>query len=219
MSGIPSPTVALLAARAALLAVPGQRRILGISGAPGSGKSTLADQLAAALGERSSVVGMDGFHLANCQLEADQRPRKGASDTFDADGYLALLRRLRENAEPVIYAPRFSRELDEPVAGAVAVPQRVQLVITEGNYLLLDSAPWVGVRELLDEAWQLVDESPQLRRDRLVERYLGFGWSRARAEEKAAGVDEQNSALVDAVAGRADLLVELSGNSRHESES
>ncbi|SDI81506.1 Panthothenate kinase [Frankineae bacterium MT45] len=212
MSATPSATVALLAARAALLAVPGQRRILGISGAPGSGKSTLADQLAAALGERSIVVGMDGFHLANCQLDAAGRPRKGAPETFDVFGYLALLRRLQANSEPVVYAPRFDRDLDEPVAGAVAVPQRVQLVITEGNYLLLETGAWSGVRDLLDEAWQLSD-APAQRRQRLVERYLGFGWSAEQAEAKAGGVDEENAAIVAQVSGRADLIVDLSSNS------
>ncbi len=95
------------------------RRLLGITGAPGSGKSTLAAALANALGnDLSIVVPMDGFHLAQAELERLGRAgRKGAPDTFDASGFVALLVRLREGAEPVTYAPEFRREIEEPIGG------------------------------------------------------------------------------------------------------
>ena len=97
---------------------------------------------------------MDGFHLAQEELvRLGRRDRMGAPDTFDAAGYVALLRRLRAGGEEVVYAPAFRREIEEPIAGAIAVPPTVPLVVTEGNYLLLDGAGWTGVRALLDEAW------------------------------------------------------------------
>lgn len=133
----------------------GPRRVLGLVGAPGSGKSTLAAQLAAALGPQLCVVvPMDGYHYANVVLEAlGRRERKGAHDTFDAGGYVSLLRRLRSGEEAVVHAPEFRREIEEPIGSALPVPREVPLVITEGNYLLLREGPWAALEGLLDETW------------------------------------------------------------------
>ena len=91
----------------------------------------------AELGEQARLVPMDGFHLAQAELvRLGRRDRMGAPDTFDAAGYAALLTRLRGD-EPVVYAPEFRREIEEPIAGAIAVPEPRPLVVTEGNYLLL----------------------------------------------------------------------------------
>ncbi len=88
----------------------------------------------------------------------------GALDTFDGAGYVALLRRLRLAGDEVVYAPEFRREIEEPINGAVAVPPDVPLVTTEGNYLLVNEGPWAEVRNLLDEAWYVVqDEETRLR--------------------------------------------------------
>jgi pantothenate kinase len=126
----------LLLARARSLVVPGGRRLLGITGAPGAGKSTLAAELVDALGEQAVLVPMDGFHLADAELRRlGSHARKGAIDTFDVAGYVSLLRRLRA-AEPTVYAPVFRREIEDAVAGAIAVRADVPLVVTEGNYLL-----------------------------------------------------------------------------------
>ncbi|MBM7770830.1 pantothenate kinase [Actinokineospora baliensis] len=192
-----------LVARAAALAVPGQRRILGIAGGPGAGKSTLARRLVEALGDRAALVGMDGFHLAQAELERLGRAeRKGAPDTFDADGYVHLLRRLHANTDPVVYAPEFRREIEEPIANSVPVRCDVPLVITEGNYLLL----WPEVRPLLAQSWYL-DPGEAVRRDRLLARHMAFGRTRAEALERTDGSDERNARLVAATAPAADLLV------------
>ncbi len=146
-----------LLARAAALAAGG-RRLLGLAGPPGAGKSTLAAALVGALGDRAVLVPMDGFHLAQAELERLGRAdRKGAPDTFDADGFVALLARLRAQGpgDPVVYAPRFDRHLEEPIAGAIGVPATVPLVVVEGNYLLHDEGAWAGVAPLLDDAWYL----------------------------------------------------------------
>ncbi|GGX08587.1 nucleoside/nucleotide kinase family protein [Streptomyces chryseus] len=199
--------------RARRLVVPGRRRVLGIAGPPGAGKSTLAAQLVDRLDGLAVLVPMDGFHLAGAELERLGRTeRKGAPDTFDAAGYAALLARLRTPQPPgaVVYAPAFDRAIEEPVAGSIAVPgpADVPLVVTEGNYLLLDEGPWASVRDLLDEAWYLeLDQDERVRR--LVDRHERFGKPRAAAERFVHRSDEANARLVAAGRHRADLVVAL----------
>ncbi|WP_329455004.1 nucleoside/nucleotide kinase family protein [Streptomyces sp. NBC_01497] len=202
-----------LVARAHALVTPGRRALLGIAGAPGAGKSTLARRLADALEERygagtAVLVPMDGFHLAQAELtRLGRAERKGAPDTFDAAGYAALLARLRApRPGEVVYAPAFERSLEEAVAGSVAVPYGVPLVVTEGNYLLHDDAAWAPVRALLDEVWFL-DPDREARVARLVERHVRFGKERSFAERWVARSDEANARLVEAGRDRADVVV------------
>jgi pantothenate kinase len=202
----PVQTLDELVARARPLA-SGPRRILGLSGAPGAGKSTLAAQLVAALEPAAVLVPMDGFHLANAELERlGRRDRKGAPDTFDALGYVALLQRLRQPGPGVVYAPVFDRRLEEALAGALPVPADTPLVVTEGNYLLLDQPPWSLVRPLLDEAWYLeIDDT--LRVERLVNRHVAHGKEPAGAREWVLRSDESNARLIAGSRARADLVV------------
>jgi pantothenate kinase len=198
-----------LLTRARGLAVAGERRVLGITGAPGAGKSTLAVALAAELGESAALVGMDAFHLANSELERlGRRDRKGAIDTFDGAGYVALLERLATVGDEVVYAPEFRREIEEAIAGAVPVGPEVALVITEGNYLLVDSPPWSRVRPLLAEAW-FCRPPEDLRIERLIERHVAFGKAPDFARSWVLGSDQRNARLVAPTAARADLVVEL----------
>ncbi|MEW1635942.1 nucleoside/nucleotide kinase family protein [Streptomyces sp. NPDC093801] len=196
--------------RAEALAATGGRRLLGIAGPPGAGKSTLAARIAEALGpERAVVVPMDGFHLAQAVLERTGRAdRKGAPDTFDAAGYVALLRRLRPPRQgPTVYAPAFDRRLEEPIAGSIPVAPDVPLVITEGNYLLHDAGEWASVRPLLDEAWYL-DPAEPLRLDRLIARHVEHGKDPAHARAWVARSDEANARLVALGRHRADLVID-----------
>nr|WP_308345399.1 nucleoside/nucleotide kinase family protein [Streptomyces sp. ISL-94] len=186
----------------------GGRRILGIAGPPGAGKSTLAGRLAEALGpELAVVVPMDGFHLAGAELARLGRAgRKGAPDTFDARGYTALLRRLREPGDGTVYAPAFDRSIEEPIAGSIPVGPAVALVITEGNYLLHDAGEWARVRPLLDEAWYLAP-ADTLRVRRLIDRHVRHGKDPARARAWVVRSDESNARLIAPGRDRADLVI------------
>lgn len=202
--------------RAASLVRPGRRAILGVAGSPGAGKTTLAERLVRELNSDDSrwvaQVPMDGFHLADVELERlGRRDRKGAPDTFDAAGYAALLRRLRdedggEDDDGIVYAPGFERTLEQPIAGAVPVPRTARLIITEGNYLLLRDAAWERVRAQLDEVWFCeLDESERVRR--LVGRHEEFGKDHDTAVAWVLGTDQRNADLVAATRARADLVV------------
>jgi pantothenate kinase len=200
-----------LVERAAALAAAGPRQLLGIVGAPGAGKSTVAARLVTALGPEAAVlVPMDGFHLADAELHRlGRHHRKGAVETFDGAGFVALLRRLAATPGPeVVYAPEFRREIEEPIAGAIPVAPHVPLVVTEGNYLLVPDEPWAAVRGLLTEAWYIeVDEEERLRR--LVARHMFFGRPLAEARGRSYGSDQANADLIATTKPRADLVVHL----------
>lgn len=186
------------------------RRIIGLVGAPGAGKSTYAERLAEATraqGRAVAVIPLDGFHLADRVLtEHGSLDRKGAPETFDAHGYAALLRRLRTARESV-FAPAFERDLEQPLAGAIEVPAEVDLVITEGNYLLLDTPAWRSAHESIDEVWFVDAPDEQVRIERLTARHIRFGKTPAEAAAWVARVDAPNADLVLASREHADRIV------------
>jgi len=201
--------VETVVARACQFAHLARRTIIGIAGKPGGGKSTLAQLVVAAAGSAAVLVPMDGFHLTQAELvRLGRRDRMGAPDTFDALGYIALLRRLRDRTEEVVYAPEFRREIEEPIAGAIAVPRGTPLVVTEGNYLLVSDEPWAGVRPLLDECWYVdLDEAARLRR--LIQRHIDYGKTPNAAHEWVHRSDQANAAVIAATQDRADLVVRV----------
>ncbi len=194
--------------RAASLAARG-RVLIGIAGCPGAGKSTLSTAITAEV-RSSVVVPMDGFHLLNDDLvRLGRRNRKGAPDTFDVDAYVALLERVRQKAPgEIVTAPRYDRAASAPVPDAITVASDVALVITEGNYLLLDDPPWQAVRPLLDEVWFVyIDNSVRVRR--LIARHIDFGKTPEEAREWVMRSDEANAERVAASRDRADFVVRL----------
>ena len=204
---------ALARVRRLLAERAGQRTVIGLVGEPGAGKSTVAAALSAALATEITlaVVPMDGFHLANAELARLGRSgRKGAPDTFDSAGYLALLHRLKkagvayreegesaDDPETTIYAPAFHREIEEAVAGEIPVSSNTQLVITEGNYLLLDAPNWRDVRGLLDDVWFVATPADQ-RHEQLLARHIAHGRTREAALDWIANTDEPNARRIAA---------------------
>ena len=154
-------------------------------------------------------VPLDGFHLADVELERrGVRDRKGAPETFDADGYAALLARVRSRPPRPVMAPTFERDLEQPLAGAIAVPPEAELVVAEGNYLLLEDGGWPAVREQLDTVWHVVT-ADKVRLPRLVARHERFGKSPYAAREWVERVDSANAVLIEAAAPRANLVLDL----------
>jgi pantothenate kinase len=199
-----------LAARVRTLCERGGARVLiGIAGAPGSGKTTLAEALVARLGGFPAVahVPMDGFHLATAELvRLGRADRMGAPDTFDVDGYAALLRRVR--AGETVWAPNFERTLEQPLAQAIPVTTETRVVVSEGNYLLLADPQWRTAREQFDEVWYCrEDEDERLRR--LIARHIEFGKAPDAARAWVMRSDQRNAALITEHTDRADLVVDL----------
>jgi pantothenate kinase len=191
----------------------GSRKIIGLVGPPGAGKSTVGLALREIFSDISQIVPMDGFHLANVELARLGRAhRKGAPDTFDSAGYVDLLKRLHSQAaDEIIYAPEFRREIEEPIAGAIPIFPETQLLITEGNYLLLDDGHWKKVPTFLDEIWY-VDVDDALRIDRLASRHEQFGRSREEAVAWVNNTDEPNARLIETGKSRADLVFRWEDN-------
>jgi pantothenate kinase len=192
----------------------GERWLLGIAGPPGAGKTKLAHALVNRIAEQRGkafavVAPMDGFHLPNRVLEArGLREVKGAPETFDADEFVLLLRRARNETGATVLWPEFDRLRDEPTRDAIAITPLAKLVIAEGNYLLLERPRWREVRALLDDAWYL-DAPRELLRKRLLERRLVEGRSEEDALRHVDGSDLPNADLVEQGRALADRVVRL----------
>ncbi len=199
-----------LAERAAARAAGG-RAIIGVAGIPGAGKSTLAravvDELEAA-GTPAAYLPMDGFHLSAADLALrGLAERKGAPETFDVDGYAALLRDVRDGSGRAVMAPDYDRAIHDVVPDRLVIAPRTRVVVTEGNYLGLDAPGWSAVRPLLDELWA-VDVPWAVARARLVERRVATGRSRDDAVAWVDTVDAANARLVAPTIERADVVVD-----------
>ena len=188
----------------------GERKIVGLIGKPGAGKSTLSAQLIEHLGAQAAILNMDGYHLSNLALrELGRADRKGAPDTFDALGFTAILKRVKNQVDQDIYFPVFDRSIEESIAAQGVITPEVKLVITEGNYLLHNKDNWGGVKELLDESW-FIEVDDQIRIERLVNRHHKFGKSKADAHSWATGSDENNARIVAQTRELADVIINLS---------
>ena len=185
-----------------------ERILVGISGAPGAGKSTLSQALSTKLNKSehvAAVIPMDGYHLDDSLLEdLGLLKRKGAPETFDFAGFKHLLLRIK-NEDEVVY-PVFDREREISIAGAGILKKNIRIVIVEGNYLLFDEEPWSCLSKLWDYS-VFLDVELKVLEQRLIDRWLDHGFSRAEAQQKALGNDIQNSKRVIASRIQADRII------------
>ncbi len=178
----------------------GERRIVAIAGAPASGKSTIAHHLEQRLNERvpgsTALLPMDGFHYDDeVLIPRGWRPRKGAPHTFDVGGYAAALRRLKANDEPSVAVPRFDRDIEIARAGAIIIEPGVRLIVSEGNWLLLDDEPWPTLRQYFDRtALVVADMATLTARNR--QRWVDYGMDEAFIRAKLDDNDMPNARLV-----------------------
>ncbi len=181
------------------------RYLVALAGPPGAGKSTLADAVVQALGAGAKAVPMDGFHYDDAVLTArGARDRKGAPDTFDVQGFLHLVRRLRDEDEVAI--PLFDRDLEISRAGADIVTASHRLLVVEGNYLLFNEPPWDAAAALFDlTVWIDVPEAELDRR--LLARWAHFGKTPAAARAWIDGNDMPNIRRVTEGSRGADIVL------------
>ena len=183
-----------------------ERLVVGLVGAPGSGKSTIAEQLKTdlkAAGVFAGLVAMDGFHLSNAVLdELGRRNRKGAPDTFDVEGYLATLERVRADGAPQVFAPAYRRDLHESVA-AGSIVSGTGVVVTEGNYLALETRGWGAARERIDLLIH-IDVPEEVLVLRLINRHEEFGKNPLAAGHWVRTVDLPNARLIATSVHRCD---------------
>lgn len=189
------------------------RFLLGIAGPPAAGKSTLAERLVHRINgmmrpDYAAVVPVDGYHLRNSALdELGLRPRKGAPNTFDVSGYGAKLHELRTHSGRDVLCPSFDRQgNEEPTELGLVVPGATRVIVTEGNYLLLQDPPWSVVRPLLDLVWY-VDAEVETVRDRSLARHRQTGNDEATARWRVENNDLKNYWIVDSARHRADRII------------
>lgn len=189
-----------------LLKRPG-RQVMAIVGAPGAGKSTLVDRLAESLGSAVAVLPMDGFHFDDALLhQMGRRPWKGAPDTFDVGGLRSTLARLRDPEEGAVAVPVFDRDLEISRGSARLIDPQARLILVEGNYLLLNAAPWPSLRPMFDLTIRIEVPEAELRR-RLTRRWEGYGLTDEQIAFKLDANDLPNGRVVMQQGAAPDFLL------------
>jgi pantothenate kinase len=199
---------------------PGRRVMIAIAGAPGSGKSTIAEQVVEQLngedGVSAALFPMDGYHYDDVVLEQmGRRPFKGAIDTFDAHGLRHMLMRLKANEDNVVAVPVFDRSMEIARAGGRLIPQSVDIIVCEGNYLLASQPPWDLLKPIFDLT-VFVDVDEDDLRSRLQDRWRGFGLDEAEITRKVEENDLPNGLSIISTSSEPDLRVKNPGSSQKQ---
>ena len=189
----------------------GRRVMIAIAGAPGSGKSTIAecvvDALNAGEGVFAALFPMDGFHYDDAVLEEmKRRPFKGAIDTFDAHGLRHMLERLKANEDDVVAVPVFDRAIEIARAGGRLIPQSVDIIVCEGNYLLAGQSPWDRLKPIFDLT-VFVDVDEDDLRARLRDRWRSFGLGEGEINRKVEENDLPNGRFITSTSTEPDLRI------------
>ena len=191
---------------------PGKRLVLGIAGPPGSGKSTLAETVVAELNRKAGhalyavLLPMDGYHLENSVLiEQDMLHRKGAPQTFDVTGLVSLVKKLHQHSAK-LHFPVFDRTLDRSLHDAGEINEQTEVVVIEGNYLLMQTPPWNELKPLLDVTVSIAPSLATLEQ-RLVKRWVHHGHSLQAAQARVQNNDLINARLVLDNSCKADLQI------------
>ncbi len=187
------------------------RFIVAIAGPPGAGKSTLADALQEELtrrGEQSAVLPMDGFHMDNGILEErGLLKRKGAPETFDVRAFIDIVAAVRKADEEVL-VPVFDRSREIAIASARAVAPETRIILAEGNYLLLEEAPWSRLDGMFDLSI-FVGPSYEVLEERLRQRWIHYGLDASGIEWKLYGNDLPNGKRIIENSRKADIAIEI----------
>lgn len=173
------------------------RKMVAIIGPPASGKTTVAGQLVEALAHPSVIsLSMDGYHHRNAYLlERGLYPWKGCHFTFASDQFVNDMKKIKEDASEVLL-PSYDRTVHhDPIPDQICVRPEHRTIIVEGNYLLLDVAPWNELRPIWDFTIFIdVDEKTQI--DRLIKRHTLGGRTKEEAFEKVYSTDIPNAHLI-----------------------
>ena len=186
------------------------RSLIGIVGKPGAGKSTVVEEIEKRYKPNEvSIIPMDGFHLSNEELiELGRRDRKGAPDTFDVEGFISLIKKVKHESQVDHKFPIFHREIEASVSDEGAVPKESKVVVIEGNYLFSEDHNWSGVFPLLDHTW-FIEIDDEVRIERLIARHIRYGKTPEEAENWSRGSDETNARFIELTAHRASNIIKL----------
>ena len=195
---------------ASLLQGSKPRTMIGIVGKPGAGKSTVVTEIQKQFStEEVAIIPMDGYHLSNEELiKLGRRERKGAPDTFDVEGFISLITRVRIEIDKDHTFPIFHREIEASKADEGIVLRNTKVIVIEGNYLFSEEYNWNKVFPLLDQSW-FIEIDDEIRMQRLITRHIKYGKTPQEAEEWSRGSDELNARFIEKTAARAGKIIKL----------
>jgi pantothenate kinase len=190
------------------------RYLLGLVGAPAAGKSTFSAQLVDAVNKQlghevAVVVPMDGYHYSNEELDRrDLRPLKGIPATFDAQSFIDLIKKLKIESKQSVFCPLFDRSIEASIEDGIEIKPEHQIIVSEGNYLLLDETPWSELRNLFDEIW-FIDSTIETLMPRLLARHKAGGRNEEETLAKIESTDLPNAKLIDSTKPRAHRVIRI----------
>ena len=195
---------------ASLLQGSKPRTMIGIVGKPGAGKSTVVTEIQKQFStEDVAIIPMDGYHLSNEELiRLGRRERKGAPDTFDVEGFISLITRVRNEIDKDHTFHIFHREIEASKADEGIVLRNTKVIVIEGNYLFSEEHNWSEVFPLLDQSW-FIEIDDEIRMQRLITRHIKYGKTPQEAEDWSRGSDEANAKFIAKTASRAERIIKL----------